>query len=69
MEGGVAPLEGDAAGSLGTEKGDELLVVGCGNHIEIWNLERWEEAEQRFEEDLVELMGEFCGDSDGHKHR
>ena len=61
---GMAPLSERNLIFLGVGVGDELTVVGFGDHIEIWNPVRWDEETSDFEEDLLDLLNEYAVVSD-----
>lgn len=44
----------------GIKPGDEVMIVGLGNHIEIWNKAKWQEANSQItSESIREELPEF----------
>lgn len=35
---------------------DSVMVIGNGDHFEVWNADRWREEQESFERDLEKLM-------------
>lgn len=51
----AAPLRGYS----GIELGEEVVVVGVNNHIELWNKARWAEVTQQLEESGSDIAAEL----------
>lgn len=62
VDGGVLCLAAGLLVELGIVVGDKCVVLGCGDHAELWSWQRWDAESQRSYAELSASLDEFCAE-------